>query len=68
MTKLKIPEVNLGSYIIPKDASNEIAVDIGCNVGGFLKKITIYSQRFIITNQLKNVLKYVITLQKILNI
>jgi FkbM family methyltransferase len=38
VNRLQIPENNLGTYIIPKDVNGGIAVDIGCNVGSFLKR------------------------------
>jgi FkbM family methyltransferase len=38
MSKLIIPQHNLGNYIIPKSVHGGLAVDIGSNVGGFLKR------------------------------
>jgi FkbM family methyltransferase len=35
---LQIPKNNLGNYIIPKDVVGGLAVDIGSNVGSFLKQ------------------------------
>lgn len=35
---MEIRNSNLGSYIIPEDVKNGICVDIGANVGSFIKK------------------------------
>ncbi len=36
---LKIPLENLGNYFVPKDARGGLCVDIGSNVGSFLKQV-----------------------------
>lgn len=33
--KIKIPEYNLGSYVIPHDCVKDVCVDVGANVGSF---------------------------------
>ncbi|MDP4210600.1 MAG: FkbM family methyltransferase [Bacteroidota bacterium] len=38
MPVIEYKEENLGNYVVPNDVKNGICVDIGANVGGFLKK------------------------------